>query len=142
MERWPNCLPSVEEHCRTDRWSDLRHAAFLALCLSPQVKPLLIIDAEPERSPYGRSLVHKALAESRSAVTIKYDRNLSCIIIIMAYREYEIAFAVADQNEITRLLPVGKAETILVNHGTSHDRFNTSPCVTENSPKERCIPPC
>ncbi len=116
--RWPNCLPSLEEHVRKERWSDFRNAAYLALCLSPSSRPLVIIDSEPEggvANLYSSRIANKALAESRSVMILKYDEKLLCIKLWAACADHETVFTLTDEDEILSLLPVGKAESILVN---------------------------
>jgi len=64
---------------------------------------------------YSSRIANKALAESRSVMILRYDEKLLCIKLRAAYADHETVFALTDEDEILSLLPVGKAESILVN---------------------------
>jgi GT2 family glycosyltransferase len=115
-KRWPNYLPSIEEHVRKDRWSNYRHAAFLAFCLSPSLRPMMIMDAERGggANHYSERIANNALAESRSIVSLRFDANIRSIKAWAAYRDFGINFILTEA-EILSMLPMGRAETILVN---------------------------
>ena len=126
-ERWPNYLASVKDHIRSGKWSGYRNAAFLAFCLSPAARPLVIIDAEMGGGAnlYSDKHTGEALQESRSVISLRYDANLRCIKVVAAYRDCLMNFSLSDENELLSLLPVGRAETILVNELVSWESPET-----------------
>ncbi len=115
-KRWPDYLSSVEDHIRQDRWAHYRHAAFIAFCLSPSFRPLMIIDAEQGGGAnlYSDRVAKNALALSRSVVSLRFDTSIGYIKAWAAYGDFEVYFFLAD-DDILRLLCLGKAQTILVN---------------------------
>ncbi|MGC8490829.1 MAG: glycosyltransferase [Syntrophobacteraceae bacterium] len=109
--------PSGTEHAPEEDSPAHRDAKFLTFCLSPQSRPMIIIDAElgGGSNLYSAGLAKEILEQSRSVITLSYDSTLRCIKASAEYGDFRISFVLTHEQEILSLVPLGKAETIFVN---------------------------
>lgn len=116
-KRWPDYLSAVERHVKSDPWMAFRKAAFLALCLSPESKPLVFLDhmIGGGANYYRDKSLAKAHAEGRSTILLTYNREERRIMVSAEYKGFKTKFIIQDAEDIARLLLLGNPETVVVN---------------------------
>ncbi|MEN6441646.1 MAG: glycosyltransferase [Syntrophobacter sp.] len=117
QERWPDYLHCVERHTRQDPWLHYREAAFVALCLSPEAKALVLLDhmIGGGANDYRDKVIAKAHSDGRSTILLTYNRKERWIQAKAAYRGFQTDFVLRDLEDITSLLLFGQPHTVLLN---------------------------